>query len=133
MICSSAAAADSLGRNFCASGKDACSVADSSMSHRETQTDLPDPVESGGLSQIWSFALPAVTLSVASAAAFVIALLILQRDREMRALFVLPRLAAAAIAAAAAALSWAVVLGGRHRPGSTVPRTWALALASGSS
>ena len=70
---------------------------------------------------------------VASAAVFVIVWLFLQRDREMRAFFVLPRLAETSIAAAAALLSWAIVLAGRHRPGRSWPRIWALTLAAASS
>jgi hypothetical protein len=101
--------------------------------HRETQTELPDPVEPAGPWSIGALALPAMTLSVASAAVFMIVWLFLQRDQEMRAFFVLPRLAEASIAAAAALLSWAIVLAGRRRPGRSWPRIWALTLAAASS
>jgi len=102
---------------------------DSPAGHRETQTQVPDPLAGSGLWNMGTWALPAVTLSIASAAVFVIVWLFLQHDREMRSLFVLPWYVGLPIAAGAAALAWTVVLHGRRRPGWIGPRLWVLALA----
>ncbi|HET9765368.1 MAG TPA: hypothetical protein VFS60_00900 [Thermoanaerobaculia bacterium] len=101
---------------------------DASGGHRENQTKLPDPTSGWRLWAVGSWALPAVTLSFASAAVFAVVLYYLQHDRQMRSLFVLPWYTGAAIALLAATTSWMVVRQGSRRPGRIGPRLWALAL-----
>lgn len=98
-------------------------------SHRETQTRLPDPLAGTGFLNIGTWALPAVALSVASAGVFLVVVLFLQHDLEIRSFFILPRAASLPLAACATALAWIIVLQCRRRPGRPLPRLWALALA----
>ncbi len=98
-------------------------------SHRETQTRLPDPLAGTGFLNIGTWALPAVALSIASAVVFLIVMLFLQHDLEIRSFFILPQAASIPLAVFSAALAWIIVLQCRRRPGRPLPRLWALALA----
>ncbi len=86
------------------------------VGHRELETEIPDPLEAKGVRKLWTLALPAVALSVASAAVFVLVLAFLMHDREMRALFVLPGRAGLTVSLVAALLAWYVVFACRRRP-----------------
>ncbi len=97
--------------------------------HKQTQTNLPDPLSAGGGWGIGNWALPANTLSLASTSVFVAIAAWLLHDQRYRALFVLPRELAIATAAVAAGLAWAIVVRCRSRPGRLLPRLCTLLLA----
>jgi hypothetical protein len=100
------------------------------LSHRESQGSWPGPLDEAGiLDKIGIRALPASSLSAASAFAFLFTLLFLQRNEEMRSLFVLPRAVGLALGILSAALAWMVVVLCSRRPGRLWVRLWALALA----
>lgn len=101
-------------------------------SHRQTQTQWPDPLAGGELWNPGSWALPATTLSVASLVAFVGVLAFTLRSELMRTLFVLP-FHPAFFSVPAAALAWFIALTCRNRPGRHFPRYWVLILAVGAS
>lgn len=104
------------------------SMGEAISGHRETQTKLPDPV-GGGWWNPGAWALPALTISAASAVVLVVVLWFLQRNATMRSLFVLPWYAGAGIALLALLLASLVVWRGSRRPGRLAPRLWALLLA----
>ena len=97
--------------------------------HRETQTTIPDPL-AGRWWHVGTLALPAVSLSIASASAVVAVLLFLQRNAEIRALFQLSRAAVVSAALVALILAGLIVERGRRRPGRIWPRLWALILVA---
>ena len=101
------------------------------LSHRETQTSsLPSPLDKIGFwEKVGTWALPASSLSLASALVFAVTLVFLQRNREIRALFVLPRWPGFVIMAVVAGLAWTIVILCGRRPGRLWPRAWALFLA----
>jgi hypothetical protein len=94
--------------------------------HRETQTDWPEPLSRTGF---WVIGLPAVALSWASLAVFILVGLFLQGSHRLRSLFVLPLLWGLSLAAVAAGLAWLILFQCRRRPGHPWPRAWALILA----
>ncbi len=97
-------------------------------SHQQTQTEFPDPLAGTGLWHMGTWALPATTLSIASAGVFILVLGFLLHEPQRRALFELP-FAPGAVAVATALAAWGVTLGCRHRPGRQWPRYWSLLLA----
>lgn len=112
--------------------------------HRETQRNIPDPLQRGGwISLIGTLAPPAVTLSTASLLVCAIVFGFLQRNPELRAIFSLQamfgettgegqgwqRLAVLGAGLATACLAWLIVLRCQRRPGPIAPRLWALFLA----
>jgi hypothetical protein len=96
--------------------------------HRESRAVWPEPLAGAGVWNIGALALPAVMLSICSAAVFVIVLLfsILGERQE---LFVLPFPGTPLTAAVGAVVAWGIAIRCRHRPGRLVPRVWALVLA----
>lgn len=100
------------------------------LSHQETQTALPSPLGQMGLwDKIGTWSLPASSLSLASAFVFLVTVLFLQRNQEMRSLFMLPRWTGLLIAAVASGLTWVIVVLCSRRPGRHWPRVWAIVLA----
>jgi len=96
--------------------------------HAQSETVLPEPLAGVGVWNVGARALPAVMLSVCSAAVFALVLLFLRLGRAYE-LFVLQFPGTAIIGAIAAALSWGVAAKCRRRPGRLWPRIWALVLA----
>lgn len=96
--------------------------------HSESPAVLPEPLAGIGMWNIGALALPAVMLSICSAAVFGVVLLfsILGERQE---LFVLPFPGTLVTAAIAAVIAWLIALQCRRRPGRMVPRIWALVLA----
>lgn len=105
--------------------------------HRETIHKLPEPLQSEGFFSMGTWALPAALLSAASMGVFIIVLVFLQRNAQLRALFRLelgdlctePATCAITVTALTALLAWAIVMTCRRRPGPVWPRIWALFLA----
>jgi hypothetical protein len=95
--------------------------------HRETQKNLPGPLESGWYPGTW--ALPATTISVASLLVLLVVFGLLQIGGVSRALFQLP-VASSWVALAAAAVAWGITWLCRKRPGGSLPRLWALGLSA---
>lgn len=101
------------------------------LSHQESQTALPGPLGVTGFwDKVGTWALPASSLSLASALVLVVTFVFLYRSREMRALFLLPWWGGIATAALAAALAWFIVFRCGLRPGRLWPRGWALGVAA---
>jgi hypothetical protein len=100
------------------------------LSHQESQTALPGPLDVTGFwDKVGTRALPASSLSLASAIVLVVTFVFLIRSREMRALFLLPWWGGIITAALSAALAWFIVFRCGGRPGSLWPRYWALGVA----
>lgn len=95
--------------------------------HRETQKNLPGPLESGWYPGTW--ALPATTISVASLLVLLAVFGFLQIGGISRALFQLP-VPSSWVALAAAAVAWGITWVCRKRPGGSLPRWWALVLSA---
>lgn len=97
------------------------------LEHKEHSTRLPEPLEiSGplGLGRV----LPAVGLSISSAAAFAMVATVLLHDRRWRSLFELP-FPATWVALPAAVLALLLLWRTSLRPGRHFPRYWVLFLA----
>ncbi|HBL29419.1 MAG TPA: hypothetical protein DD490_21515 [Acidobacteria bacterium] len=100
------------------------------LSHHETQTALPGPLlVTGFWDKVGTWALPASSLSLASAFVLVVTILFLVRNREMRSLFLLSWKSGLVIAVVAAAIAWSIVILCGRRPGRLWPRVWALIVA----
>lgn len=100
--------------------------------HTESKAAWPEPLAGVGVWNIGALALPAVMLSICSAAVFALVLLFsILGDRQE--LFVLPFPGTLVIAGIGALLSWTIVLRCRRRPGRLIPRVWALVLACSNS
>jgi len=100
------------------------------LSHKETQTSLPGPLDEVSLwNKIGTVTLPATALSVASAVVFGVTLLYLRLSGELSSLFVLPLGRGRVIAVLSAAFAWLVVFWCSRRPGLRWPRVWAFLLA----
>jgi len=97
--------------------------------HQESQGSWPDPLDEVGiLDKIGTRALPASSLSAASACAFVITFLFLQLGK-VHSLFMLSRATGLGLGITSAALAWTIVVQCSRRPGCFWPRSWALLLA----
>ena len=105
--------------------------------HQETQQILPEPLQSSGLSGAGIWGLPATTLSAASLGVFLIVLIFLQRNAQLREFFRLDfwnlcpdsAVCSRIVIVVTALLAWTIVVRCRQRPGHWWPRYWALALA----
>ncbi len=105
--------------------------------HCETLQKLPEPLQSEGFFSIGTWALPAALLSAASLCIFIVALVFLQRNAQLRTLFRLElgnlcadsTVCPIIIATLTALLAWTIVVICRRRPGHIWPRLWALFLA----
>lgn len=101
------------------------------LGHREVSTRLPEPLEVSGPLSLAGRALPALGLSIASAAALVVVAVVLLHDPRSRALFEMP-FPATRLAWPAALLSVLILWQTSSRPGRHLPRYWALILTAGS-
>jgi hypothetical protein len=100
------------------------------LSHRETQTSLPGPLdEVSRWQKIGTWTLPAAALSYASAFVLAVTLLYLRLAGELGSLFVMSLGWGRAVAVLSAALAWLIVFRCSRRPGLMWPRVWALILA----
>ncbi len=100
------------------------------LSHRETQTVLPGPLGKIGFwDKVGTWALPASSLSLASAFVCVVTLLFLRRNQEMQSLFMLPKWGGLLTTGVASGVALVIVVLCSGRPGRLWPRLWALLVA----
>ncbi len=102
----------------------------SNFEHQEVSRDYPEPLETTGvLGELGRRALPALSLSIAAVAAYLVVCLVLLIDHRWRTIFVLP-FHPGLLAWPAAFLALVILLKTRLRPGRPVPRYIVLLLTT---